>query len=127
MTDYQKEILFTTSIQLNSNECSRCKNIDGLIKYKLKKEHENLCNKHGYVLENTLKVVNRSIGKVVTHDNMSMIEYNITMKLNVIYPCEKDIFTVKIDNITKMGIIGYLDDKDNKYNIENSPILFIIP
>ena len=127
MTDYQKEILMTTSIQLNSMECSRCKNIDGLLKYKLKKENENLCNKHGYVLENTLKVVNRSIGKVVTHDNMSMIEYNITMKLNVIYPCEKDIFTVKIDNITKMGIIGYLNDKDNKYNIENSPILFIIP
>ena len=127
MTDYQKEILMTTSIQLNSNECSRCKNIDGLIKYKLKKEHEKLCNKHGYVLENTLKVVNRSIGKVVTHDNMSMIEYNITMKLNVIYPCEKDIFTVKIDNITKMGVIGYLDDSENKYNIENSPILFIVP
>ena len=82
MTDYQKEILFTTSIQLNSSECSRCKNIDGLIKYKLKKEHENLCNKHGYVLENTLKLINRSIGKIVTHDNMSMIEYNITMKIN---------------------------------------------
>lgn len=127
MSDYQKEILFTTSIQLNSNECSRCKNIDGLIKYKLKKEHEKLCNKHGYVLENTLKVVNRSIGKIVTHDNMSMIEYNITMKLNVIYPCEKDIFTVKIDNITKMGVIGYLDVSEDKYNIENSPILFIIP
>ena len=127
MSDYQKEILITTSIQLNSSECSRCKNIDGLIKYKLKKEQENLCNKHGYVLENTLKVVNRSIGKVVTHDNVSMIEYNITMKLNVIYPCEKDIFTVKIDNITKMGVIGYLDDSSNKYNIENSPILFIIP
>jgi hypothetical protein len=127
MSDYQKEILITTSIQLNSSECSRCKNIDGLIKYKLKKEQENLCNKHGYVLENTLKVVNRSIGKVVTHDNVSMIEYNITMKLNVIYPCEKDIFTVKIDNITKMGVIGYLYDSNDKYNIENSPILFIIP
>ena len=127
MSDYQKEILITTSIQLNSSECSRCKNIDGLIKYKLKKEQENLCNKHGYVLENTLKVVNRSIGKVVTHDNVSMIEYNITMKLNVIYPCEKDIFTIKIDNITKMGVIGYLYDSNDKYNIENSPILFIVP
>ena len=127
MTDYQKEILMTTSIQLNSSECSRCKNIDGLIKYKLKRENENLCNKHGYVLENSLKVVNRSIGKIVTHDNVSMIEFNITMKLNVIYPCEKDIFNVKIDNITKMGVIGYLDVSNDKYNIENSPILFIIP
>ena len=127
MTDYQKEILFTTSIQLNSNECSRCKNIDGLIKYKLIKENEKLCNKHGYVLENTLKILNRSIGKLVIHNNISMIEYNITMKLNVIYPCEKDIFTMKIDNITKMGMIGYLFDKEGKYNIENSPILFIVP
>ena len=127
MTDYQKEILMTTSIHLNSSECSRCKNIDGLIKYKLKNEHENLCNKYGYVLEDSLKLINRSIGKIVTQDNTSMIEYNITMKLNVIYPCEKDIFTIKIDNITKMGIIGYLYDSNNKYNIENSPILFIVP
>ena len=127
MTDYQKEILMTTSIHLNSRECSKCKNIDGLIKYKLKKEHENLCNKYGYVLENSLKIVNRSIGKLVTHNNESMIEYNITMRINVIYPCEKDNFTVKIDNITKMGIICYLYDSNDKYNIENSPILFIVP
>jgi len=26
-----------------------------------------------------------------------------------------------------MGIIGYLYDKEGKYNIENSPILFIVP
>ena len=127
MTDYIKEILYTTSIQLNSIECSKCKSIDGLIKYKLKIENEKLCNKNGYVLENTLKLINRSIGKIVTHDNISMIEYNITMKLKVIYPCEKDIFTIKIDNITKMGIVGYLYDKDKEYNIETSPVLFIIP
>jgi hypothetical protein len=24
-------------------------------------------------------------------------------------------------------VIGFLPDKDNKYNIENSPILFIVP
>ena len=127
MSDCKKDILFTTSIQLNSKECSKCKSIDGLIIYKLKKENENLCNKHGYVLENSLKVLNRSIGKIVTHDNISMIEYNITMKLCVIYPCEKDIFTMKIDNITKMGVIGYLHNNNEKYNIENFHILFIIP
>ena len=26
-----------------------------------------------------------------------------------------------------MGVIGYLDVSEDKYNIENSPILFIIP
>ena len=127
MKDYLKEILMTTSIHLNMNECSKNKNIDGLIKYKLKNENENLCNKHGYVIKDSIKIMNRSVGKLVTHDNKSMIEYNISLKMNVIYPCEKDIYTCKIDNITKMGLIGYLDDKDNTYNIENSPILFIIP
>ena len=127
MSDYIKEILYTTSIQLNSNECSKCKSIVGLIKYKLKKENEKLCNKYGYVIENSLNLINRSVGKLVIHNNISMIEYNITMKLKVIYPCEKDIFNMKIDNVTKMGIIGYLYNKDKEYNIENSPILFIIP
>jgi len=127
MKQYIKEILFTTSVNLSSRECSQSKNIDGLIKYKLKKENENLCNKHGYVMKDSVKILNRSVGKLVTHDNNSMIEYSISMKVDVIYPCEKDIYTCKIDNITKMGVIGYLDDIDNKYNIENSPILFIIP
>ena len=127
MSNYIKEILFTTSVHLNSEECSKSKNIDGLIKYKLKKEHENLCNKHGFVIDNSVKIINRSVGKLVTHDNKSMIEYNVSLKMNVIYPCEKDIYHCKIDNITKMGVIGFLPDKDNKYNIENSPILFIVP
>ena len=30
-------------------------------------------------------------------------------------------------NIPKMGVIGYLDVSEDKYDIENSPILFIIP
>ena len=120
MKEYIKEILFTTSVNLSSRECSQSKNIDGLIKYKLKKENENLCNKHGYVMKDSVKILNRSVGKLVTHDNNSMIEYGVSMKVDVIYPCEKDIYTCKIDNITKMGVIGYLSDTDNKYNIENS-------
>jgi len=125
MNKYKKEILFTTSIHLDSSDISKTKNIDGLIKHKLKKEYESSCNKYGYVIKDTIRIKNRSIGKLVNHNNNSMIEYNITLKVDVIYPCEKDIFIAKIDNITKMGAIGYLSEED--YNIESSPILFIIP
>lgn len=127
MVKYIKEILMTTSIHLNMKECSESKNIDGLIKHKLKKENEKLCNKHGYVIEDSLKIINRSVGKIVIHDSISMIEYNISLKMDVIYPCEKDIYICKIDNITKMGVIGYLSNDKNNYTLENSPILFIIP
>tara|TARA_B100000900_G_C20600692_1_gene725454 strand:+ start:776 stop:1273 length:498 start_codon:yes stop_codon:yes gene_type:complete len=125
MKDYSKEIIVTTSTHLNLVDINKTKNIDGLLKYKLKKENENLCHKNGFVLKDTLDIINRSIGKLVSHNNLSLIEYNVTMKLDVVYPSPDDIFEVKIDSITKMGIIGYLNDND--YTIENSPLLFIIP
>jgi len=121
--EYIKEQLLTTTIQLHSRDISKTKNIDGLLKHKLKTEYENVCNKHGYVLKDSIQIKNRSVGKLVNH-NESMIEYQITIKTNVIYPCEKDIFACKIDNITKMGAIGCLT---GSYTIEDSPIIFIIP
>ena len=122
---YIKDQMLTTTILLDSNDISKSKNIDGLLKHKLKSEYENLCNKHGYVLKGSLQIKNRSIGKLVNHNNESMVEYQITMKTGVIYPCKDDIFDCKIDNITKMGAIGYLPLND--YDIETSPIIFIIP
>jgi len=121
--DYIKEQLLTTTCQLHSRQISKDKNIDGLLKHKLKNEYENVCNKHGYVLKDSIQIVNRSVGKLVNH-NESMIEYQITIKTKVIYPCVKDIFACEIDNITKMGAIGCLT---GSYTIEDSPIIFIIP
>jgi thiamine pyrophosphokinase len=123
--EYIKEQLITTTILLESKDISKSKNIDGLLKYKLKKDYEDVCSKHGYVLKGTIVIKNRSVGKIVNHNDKSMIEYQITMKTGVINPCEKDIFTCKIDNITKMGAIGYLSMSD--YTLETSPIIFIIP
>tara|TARA_B110000967_G_scaffold204541_1_gene247250 strand:+ start:814 stop:1308 length:495 start_codon:yes stop_codon:yes gene_type:complete len=123
--EHIKEQLLTTTVHLSAKDISKTKNIDGLLKYKVKDEYENLCNKHGYVLKDSVQIKNRSVGKLVNHNNESMIEYQITMKTGVINPCEKDIFTCHIDNITKMGVIGYLSSSN--YDIETSPIIFIIP
>jgi DNA-directed RNA polymerase subunit E'/Rpb7 len=119
-----KEQLITTTILLHMNDIHK-KNIDGIIRYKLKNEYENACNKHGYVLKDSVVIKNRSVGKLVIHNNESMIEYQITMKTSIINPCINDIFTCKIDSITKMGAIGYLSSGD--HTIETSPIIFIIP
>ena len=122
---YTKEQLLTTTILLHSKEISKTKNIDGLLKYKLKNDYENVCNKYGYVLNNSIAIKNRSVGKIVNHNDKSMIEYQITMKTSIINPCINDIFTCKIDSITKMGAIGYLSSGD--HTLETSPIIFIIP
>ena len=123
--DYIKEQLITTTILLHMKDISNKQNIDGILRYKLKNEYENVCNKHGYVLKDSIAIKNRSVGKLVIHNNESMIEYQLTFKIEVIYPCVNDSFKCKIDNITKMGVIGYLSESD--YNIETSPIIFIIP
>ena len=48
--------------------------------------------------------------------------------MKVIFPTSSEIYTCKIDNITKMGIIAYMESDDEKLNtINESPILFIVP
>ena len=128
MSDYEKEQLLTTTIQINSSDIYKTKNIDGLIKYRLKEQMEEVCGKYGYVVKDTISIIKRSIGKVITHNNQSKIEYNLTFKMKVISPSFSEIFTCIIDSITKMGIISYMKMDDEKYNnINKSPILFIVP
>ena len=128
MSSHEKEQLLTTTIQINSSDIYRTKNIDGLIKYRLKEQLEGVCGKYGYVVKDSISIVKRSIGKAVTHNEESKVEYNLTYKMKVISPCISEIFTCKIDSITKMGIIAYMKMEDEELNnIQKSPILFIVP
>ena len=128
MLDYEKEQLLTITIQINASDIYRTKNINGLIKHKLKEQLEGVCGKYGYVIKDSISIINRSIGKAITHNEQSKIGYNLTYKMNVILPCTSEIFTCKIDSITKMGIIAYMKiDDDINNTIKGSPILFIVP
>ena len=128
MSDISKQELKTTTIHIPSKDIYRTKDIDGLIKFNLKKQIENVCGKYGYVLENTVSVVKRSIGKIVTHGGISNVEYNITYKTDSILPCKGDIYDAVVDSVTKMGLISYLKLKSGKINsVKDSPVLIIVP
>lgn len=124
MTDYISTQLLTTSINVEA------KNIQGDINellYKLlKQKYEGVCNKDGFIQRDSLQIVNRSIGEVKTINNTSYIVYNITYKANIYSPVKGVKLDVSINSITKMGIIGYLKDKDQD-TIETSPFIVIIP
>lgn len=124
MTDYISTQLLTTSINVEA------KNIQGDINellYKLlKQKYEGVCNKDGFIQRDSLQIVNRSIGEVKTINNTSYIVYNITYKANIYSPVKGVKLDVSINSITKMGIIGYLKDKDED-TIETSPFIVIIP
>ena len=129
MNTYENEQLLTTSVHIPIQKITKTKNIDGLITHHLKNLLEGVCGKEGYVVKNSIFVVQRSIGKIVTIDSKSKIQYDVTYKLKTIYPSKHDEYECIIDSISKMGIIGYLDynTEEEEINIKNSPLLIIIP
>jgi len=128
MSNISAQELKTTTIHIPSKDIYRTKDIDGLIKFTLKKQIENVCGKYGYVLENSVSIIKRSVGKIVTHNGVSNIEYNITYKMDSIYPCKGDIYEAVVDSITKMGLISYLKFESDKFNsVKDSPVLIIVP
>ena len=126
MTDISKQELKTITIQLNPKDVFKTKNIDNLIHFTLKSKLENVCGKYGYVLPDSVNIIKRSIGKLVIHDGVSMIQYNLTYKMNTIYPNKGDIYDAEINNITKMGIISYSSQYETD-DIKDSPLLIITP
>ena len=126
MTEHIKQQLVTSTIRINSRDVYNTKNINGLILYNLKSKIESSCGKHGYVLKDSTKLIKRSYGKTVMTNRNSDIEYDITYTMDVIYPSRGDLYDCTIEDITKMGIIGYFKNSDES-NIKNSPIIIIIP
>ena len=124
MSEYISSQLLTTSINVDM------KNIKGDINeilYKLlKNKYEGVCNKDGYVQTDSLQIINRSMGEVKTINNTSYIVYNITYKANIYSPVKGINIDITVNSITKMGIIGFLKDKETD-TIENSPFIVIVP
>ena len=132
MDSIVNEQLLTTTIHISTRGLSKTKNIDGLIKYELKQKLEGICSKEGYILKDSIFIVQRSIGKVITINSESNIQYEITYKMKSIYPSKGDIYHCIIDSISKMGLIAYLDfndkeEEEEEATLKTSPLLIIIP
>ncbi len=121
---FEKNQLHSDTILLKTSSLFQSKNIDGFILNHLKR-NENKCHNNGYVIPDSTVLVQRSIGKVVSINNQNFIQYNVNYKNKSIAPSKDDIFDCIIENITRMGIVAYLDH--NVESVSDSPVLFIIP
>lgn len=118
-----KQIL---SINLNLPVIELNSNLDSVIHSKLKSKVEGLCFENGYILKDSINIINRDLGKLSTINDKSFINFRIKYSADIILPSIGDI----IDNFyiykkNKMGLIAYFKYKD--YNENNSPINAIIP
>ena len=127
----QKQILSDT-IYINPTDIN-IKNINGLVLVKLKQLRENKCNTNGIILQNSIKFIKKTIGKICTIDTSSKIVYNIKYECNIINPTIGNKIECYINNISKMGIIAYIKmdeiikDYEGSNTLEDSPLIIIIP
>jgi len=124
MKDYESTQLLTTTINIESRNIKG--DINELLFRYLKKKYEGVCNKDGYVKKDSLEIVNRSVGEIKTINGISYVVYKITYKATILSPVKGIQLNITINSITKMGIIGYLKDKDED-TIEDSPFIIIVP
>ena len=121
---YISEQLLKTVLSLNPKDLNN--DIDNMIKYKLKDTIEGKCHEDGYIIRDSIQIIKRDIGKVITTNGKSVIKYFITYKAQLIYPSENDEITIFINNINKMGVIGYIKLKDGDTH-EDSPLVVMVP
>ena len=119
----------TSTIHLKIQEI-RKEELSLQILEEIQKTIEGSCGKYGFVIKGSTQLANRSIGKIVTVDSESHLEFQVKYKIDTIYPCRDDEYECKIDSITKMGIMGFLDYQLSDEEVptsKNSPIIFILP
>lgn len=121
-----KEQVLNITVQVNSRDVCKTKTIDGLLSYTLKNRLEKKCSEYGYILENSLMIIDRTYGIFRNIDNQSKVQYTINYKVKTINPEKNERYDCVVNSITKMGIISYLrlNDEDT---IKESPLLVIIP
>ncbi len=121
--------IFNNNISLYPSDLN--KDIDNIILKKLKKTYEGYCKDNCFILKNSINIINKSLGKIETHENKNIIKYDVKYSCDIISPTNGEEIDIIVNNITKMGIIGYIkiDEKYSKSDnpFENSPLIVIVP
>ena len=100
--------------------------IGNAIDMKLKKDIEGVCCEDGYVIKDSIKIMERSLGKIINVNNQSKVMYNIKYSCDIISPSNGVKIDCYINSVTKMGAVAFIKhDKISEF--KDSPLLIIIP
>jgi len=121
---YISEQLLQTVLVLDPRDITN--DIDNLVKNKLKDNIEGKCHEDGYIIRDSVRIIKRNIGSIVTDNGKSVIKYPISYRAQLIYPTEGDEITMYISNINKMGVVGYIKLNEGDKS-EESPLIIMIP
>jgi DNA-directed RNA polymerase subunit E'/Rpb7 len=129
---YVCDQLFMENIKLNLKEIDT-KNLNLKIYKTICEKVENKCYSEGFILKNSIDLINKSLGKFINVDTNNYLSYHVKFKAKIFKPGIDDIIECYIDNINKLGIIAYIKYKDiiDEYTenngLDKSPLIIIIP
>jgi len=110
-TIYKSNIVKTT-LTLTPIELS--KNIDEIIKQKIKELYEGRCIKDGYIKKDSISIKKRSIyGELENGLTNGNVNYDIVYSADICNPNENDVLEINIMKSTKVGLIGESFDEDH--------------
>ena len=90
---------------------------DDIFLAKLKKEIEGRCISQGYVKINSIKILQRSLGKINQAYFTGLPVYDIKYQAEICNPPIGSIIECIIKDETKMGLVCYVNDSDNPLDI----------
>lgn len=121
---YTTTILSTTNVNINPRDLIG--DVDKMILLNLKKRYEGVCNKDGFIVKDTIQLVNRSIGEIKTINNHSFINFNVSYSSDIIYPSVGSVYKSIVQTKNKVGIISYIQINEDD-TMEKSPYIIITP
>ena len=107
----EHSVIFEEQVSLNSEDLSKqITSIDAILLNKIKNKFENKCSRHGFVIQNSLKMLSRSQGKASSGRFVGDYIYHTQIQGNVINPPDGVTVEGEVIRKNKMGI--YLNYKN---------------
>ena len=125
MASYINEQILKNNLTIPSRELTN--DIDNLVRIKLKEQVEGICFEDGYIIPNSVKIIKRRMGQIKTTNNQSGVQYEIEYKAKIISPTEGDELEIYINNINRMGIVGYIRINALDNTSDDSPLIVMVP
>ena len=105
-------IKFRCSISLKPNELTEY--FENIILKKLKDKYENICSKYGYIKNNSIKIIKRSIGIIKSQHFNGNIAFDIVCIAEICNPIQGSIIKCKVKAKNSLGLLcegGYEGNK----------------
>lgn len=105
-------------------------NLDEAITSQLRAKVEGICNRDGYVKENSVTLLKRSIGMASSNDTNGFVTFDVLYSVDVCNPTTNETYPCVIKKSNKIGFLAEPLEKPNplviviaKQHVENKDLL----